>query len=218
MNDVLGDLLVTVAGGAVLHEAEIPPMHMFEIGVAALREGAQQIERRGRLPISHQHALRVGHARRLVELDAVDNVAAIARQLFAVLRLGRRRARLGELAGDAADLHHRRAAGIGQHDRHLEEHAEEVADRVGAMLGEALCAIAALQQEGVAGGDAGKLGLQLARLAREHQRREGRKLALDQAKLTLVRVVRNLLDRPQAPAVRAPTRCHSTHSLRVNAI
>ena len=61
-------------------------MHVLEIGVAALREGAQQIERRRRLPIGHQHALRVGHARRLGELDAVDDVAAIARQLLAVLR------------------------------------------------------------------------------------------------------------------------------------
>ena len=60
LGDVLGDFLVTVPGGAVLDEAEIPPMHMLEIGVAALREGAQQIERGGGLPIGHQHALRIG--------------------------------------------------------------------------------------------------------------------------------------------------------------
>ena len=144
---MLADLLVAVAGRAVLDEAEIPPMHMLEIGVTALREGAQQIERRRGLPIGHQQALRVGHARGLGELDAVDDVAAIARQLLAVLDLGRGRARLGELAGDASDLHHRRAAGIGEHDRHLQEHAEEIADGVGAMLGEALGAIAALQQK-----------------------------------------------------------------------
>ena len=181
LGDLLGELLVAVAGRAVLDEAQLPPMHMLEIGIAALREGAQQIERRGRLAIGHQHALRVGHARRLGELDVVDDVAAIARQLLAVLRLGRRRARLGELAGDAADLHHRRAAGIGQHHRHLQEHAEEVADVVGAMLGEALGAIAALQQEGLARGHARELRLQLARLARKHQRREGRELLLDLA-------------------------------------
>ena len=55
--DVLGDFLVAVAGRAVLDEAEIPPMHVLEIGVAALREGAQQVERRRRLPIGHQHAI-----------------------------------------------------------------------------------------------------------------------------------------------------------------
>jgi hypothetical protein len=65
-----------------------------------------------------------------------------------------RRARLGELPGDAADLHHRLRAGEGQHDRHLQEDAEEVADVVGAVLGEALGAVAALQQEGLALGHA----------------------------------------------------------------
>ena len=212
LGDVLGDLLVAVPGRAVLDEAEIPPMHMLEIGVAALREGAQQVERCRRLPIGHQHAMRIGNARGLGELDAVDDVAAIARQLLAVLRLGRRRARLGELAGDAADLHHRRAAGIGQHHRHLQEHAEEIADGVGAMLGEALGAIAALQQKRLARGDPGELGLQLARLAGEHQRREGRKLLLDVVERGPVGINRDLLDRPRAPAVWAPTGCHSCGS------
>ena len=101
------------------------------------------------------------------------------------LLLGRRGARLGELAGDAADLHHRRAAGKGQHHRHLQEDAEEVADVVGAVLGEALGAVAALQQESLARGDARQRLLQLARLACKNQRRKGRKL---------------LLDRRQAPA------------------
>jgi hypothetical protein len=64
-------------------------MHMLEIGVAALREGAHEIERRRRLTISHQHALRVCLAGLLGKLDAVDNVAAIARQRLAVFRLGR---------------------------------------------------------------------------------------------------------------------------------
>ncbi len=196
LGDMLGDLLVAVPGGAVLDEAEIPAMHMLEIGVAALGEGPEQIERGGGLPIGHQHALRVGHARGLGELDAVDDVAAIARQLLAVLRLGGGRARLGELAGDASDLHHRRAAGIGEHHRHLQEHAEEVADGVGAVLGEALGAIAALQQEGLARGHAGELRLELARLAREHQRREGRKLLLDLVELGQVGIDRDLLDRP----------------------
>ena len=85
LGDMLGKLLIAMPGGAVLDEAEIPPMHVIEIGVAALREGAQQIERRRRLPVGHQHPLRVGRARFLGELDAVDDVAAIARQLLAVL-------------------------------------------------------------------------------------------------------------------------------------
>ena len=60
------------------------------------------------------------------------------------------RARLGELAGDAADLDDRRGRREGHHHRHLQEDAEEIADVVGGMLGEALGAIAALQQERLA--------------------------------------------------------------------
>ena len=113
------------------------------------------------------------------ELDAVDDVAAIARQLDAVALLGRRRARLGELAGDAADLHHRHCRREGQHHRHLQEHAEEVADVVGAVLGEALGAVAALEQERLAGRHPRKMLLQAARLAGKNQRRKGRELLLD---------------------------------------
>ena len=117
--------------------------------------------------------MRCGSLRRAcgVELDAVDDVAEIARQLHAADRLGRRRARLGELAGHAADLDHRLLAGEGQHHRHLQQHAEGVADVVGVEFGEALGAIAALQQEALARGDFGQIGLQRARLAGEDQRR-----------------------------------------------
>jgi hypothetical protein len=60
------------------------------------------------------------------------------------------RARLGELAGHAANLHHRLLAGEGHHHRHLQQHAEGVADVVGMELGEAFRAIATLQQERLA--------------------------------------------------------------------
>ena len=108
------------------------------------------------MAIGLDQPLRIGRARGGGELRAVDDVAAIARQLLAVLLLDRRGARLGELAGDAADLHHRHGGGIGQHHRHLQEHAQEVADVVGAdvvgaRIGEALGAVAALQQETLAG-------------------------------------------------------------------
>src|SRR5690606_26867062 len=118
------------------------------------------------------------------------------------------RPRLGELPGDAADLDHRRGRGERQHDRHLEEDAEEVADVVGRMLGEALGAIAALEQEGVAGGDLGELGLQLPRLAGKYQRREPRKLPFHLRKSCLILVDGNLLDRLAPPAVRLPCAGH----------
>ena len=70
-------------------------------------------------------------------------------------------------------------AGIGQHHRHLQQHAEEIADVVGAMLGEAFGAVAALQQEGLAGGDARQRLFQVAGLTCKNQRRKRRKLRLD---------------------------------------
>ena len=76
------------------------------------------------------------------------------------MRLGVGRARLGELAGHAADLDHRHGAAEGQHDRHLQQHAEGVADVVGMELGEALGAVAALEQESLAVGDIGQRRLQ----------------------------------------------------------
>jgi hypothetical protein len=63
------------------------------------------------------------------------------------------------------------AAGVGQHDRHLQQHAEGVADIVGMELGEAFGAVAALQQEGLALGDLAEAGFQVARFAGKHQRR-----------------------------------------------
>ena len=125
-------------------------MDVLEIGVAAGGEGAQKVERRRGLAIGLELPARIGLARGGRELDVVDDVAAIGRQGDAVDRLEVGRARLGELAGDAADLHDRRGGGEGHHHRHLQEHAEEIADVVGRMFAEALGAIAALQQERLA--------------------------------------------------------------------
>ena len=98
----------------------------------------------------------------------------------------------------------------GQHHRHLQEHAEEVADIVGAVLGEALGAIAALQQESLAGRDLAERLRQVARLAGEHQRRKGRQLRLDRGQRRRVRIVRHLDDRLVPPALRASNARPST--------
>ena len=179
-------------------------MDVLEIGVAAGGEGAQQVERRRRLAKGLELAARVGLARFRRELDVVDDVAAIGRQRHAVLGLDVGRARLGELAGDAADLDHRRGGGEGQHHRHLQEDAEEVADVVGRMLAEALGAVAALQQEGLARLRLAEQALELARLAGEDQRRIAGELALDLGERGAVGVDRRLLDRLRSPAIGCP--------------
>ena len=65
-----------------------------------------------------------------------------------------------------------------EHDRHLQEDPEEVANVVGAVLGKALGTVAPLQQEGPAGRDIGQLVLEVARLAGKDQRREVAQLRL----------------------------------------
>ena len=173
-----------------------------------MREGAQQVERRSRLAICLDLPARIGHARFRREREIVDDVAAVARQFDAVALLGRRRARLGELPGDAANLHHRRAGREGEHHRHLQEHAEIVADVVGAMLGEALGAIAALQQESIASRDPPERRLQRTRLTCKNQRRKRRKLRLHVSQSPGIRIIRHLDDGLFPPAIGRPTLGH----------
>ena len=179
LGDAVGDALIALGLRAVLDEAEHPAVRVLEIGVAAGGEGAQEVQRRRRLAVGLELPARVRLARFRREVDVVDDVAAIARQRDAVDRLDVRGARLGELTGDAADLDDRRGRGERHHHRHLQEDAEEVADVVGRMLAEALGAIAALQQEGFARRRVAQRALELARLAREDQRRIAGELALD---------------------------------------
>ena len=190
----LGHLGVAL-GHAVGDEIEVPAVDLVQVGIAALRERAQQVERRRGLVIGLDHAFGIGLARGGVERHVVDHVAAVARQLDAVDGLGIGRARLGELAGQPADLDHRHPAAEDQDDRHLQQHPEGVADVVGMELREALRAVAALQQEGLALGDLGKLGLQAARLAGENQRRIAAQTVLGGLQRRRIGVVRHLTDR-----------------------
>ena len=205
LGDAVGDLLIAFGLRAIVDEAEHPPMGVLEIGVAAGGEGPQQVEGRRRLAIGFQLPARIGLARLRGEFDVVDDVAAISRQRDAIDRLEIRGARLGELAGDAADLDDRRGGGERHHDRHLQEHPEEIADIVGRVLAEALGAVAALQQERLACGRLAKRAFEFARFAREHQRRIAGKLPLSLGQRRAVLVDRRLLDRLRAPAVRGPT-------------
>ena len=197
-------ILVAGGEGAALHEAEVPAMDAVEIGIAAGREGAQQVERAGGLEIARLHAHRVRHAGLSGEGRAVDDVAAIARQRVLTDRLGLGAARLGELARHAAHLHHRHAAAVSQHHRHLQQHAEGVADDVGGEIVEALGAVAALQHEGAALGDAGEGGFQPPRFAREDERRIAAQPGLDRGEAGGVRIDRHLPHRLGTPAVGAP--------------
>ena len=206
----VGELTVSLTLRRVRDKILVPRMDAVEVGIAALGKGAQQVEGRSRLAVGLDHPLRVGLARRGVELDAVDDVAAVGRQGHLALLLDVGRARLGELAGQTPDLHHRHAAAKGQHHRHLQQHLEHVADVVGVELGEAFGAVAALQQERLAGGDIREPVLQPPRLAGEDQRRVIPQRRFDAFQRGFIRIARNLPDRQAAPALRRPFLAHRT--------
>ena len=63
LGDAVGEGLVLVALGRVLDEAEHPLMRVGEIGIAARREGAQEVQRRRRLAVRLELAARIGNAR-----------------------------------------------------------------------------------------------------------------------------------------------------------
>ena len=130
--DLAGELLVALALGAAGDELLGPRVHPAEVGEAALGERAQQVQRGGRLVVGLHQPLGVGDAGGLGGRVAVDDVAAEAGQLEVADLLGVAGARLGELAGDAADLHHRHAERVGEHDRHLQDDAQLLADVDGA--------------------------------------------------------------------------------------
>ena len=124
------------------------------------------------------HQPRVRRARLRIELGAVDDVAAVARQRRAVARFDVRRTRLRVLAGEAPDAHHRQAQPVHQHQAHLQQHLEPVADHVRRAFGEAFGAIAALQHEAPPFLRIRDLALQLEDFPRRHQRRQRAQFAL----------------------------------------
>ena len=204
LGDPVGDLAVALALRGAGHEVQVPVVDLVQPGVAAARERPQQVERGCRLRVGAHLALGIGTTGCLVEVEAVDDVAAVARQVHAVLALEGRGPGLGELAGQPADLDDAEAGAEGQDDRHLQQHAQRVADVVGPELGEAFGAVAALQQERPALRDLGQLRLQRSRLAGEHQRRERRQPGLDLGELPGIGIVRDLLRRPVPPGARRP--------------
>jgi hypothetical protein len=76
------------------------------------------------------------------------------------------------------------------------------------MLGEALGAVAALQEKSLAGRHLAERPFQLARLPGEHEGREAGELLLDRCEHLPIRKIRHLLDRQFAPARRHPTLAH----------
>ena len=208
--DPVRQVLIAIGQRRAGDEAEVPAMDLVQIGIAAGGEGAQQVERAGRLEIAELHACGVGNAGLGGEVGAVDDIAAIGRQGHAVLGFVVRGAGLGELAGHAADFHDRHRGAEGEHHRHLQQHAEGVADDVGGEILEALGAIPALQHDGPPFGDFGQRGLEAACLAGEHERRIGAQAGFLGGELGRIRIGGLLLGFVVAPGIEGPGGHHIT--------
>ena len=145
----------------------------------------------------------VGDPVALGEADVVDDVATEGGQLDTVDGLGVAGAGLGELAGDAADLEDGDPGVVREHDRHLEDDPQAVADGVGGGV-EGLGAIAGLEQERLAACDRGERLGQVAGLAGEDQRRQFAHLVEHRLMDGVVGPDGLLEGRPVAPRARIP--------------
>ena len=145
--DRLDHALVLGGVGRVLEEAEVPVLGVVEIGEAAVDQRADEVERERGALVAAQHAPGIGTAILGGERQPVDEVAAVGRQRDVAARLEVLGARLGVLAGEAADADHPLLRAVHQHQAHLQQDLELAGDDLGRAVVEALGAVAALEQE-----------------------------------------------------------------------
>ena len=118
--DLARQPLVALASRAGRHEVLVPGVHLPQIRIPAADERPAQVQRHSRAVVGLQQPPRVEGPRPRGELQPVNRIPPVGRQLHAVPDLGRRRPGLGELARHPADLHHRHARGVGQDHGHLQ--------------------------------------------------------------------------------------------------
>ena len=175
--DLGGDLLVAAPFRRARDELLVPHVDAAEVGEAALRERADEVERRRRLVVALNHPRGIGHPRLFRRQLRIDHVPEEGLEPDAAHLLGRRRARLHELAGDPAHLDDRQLRPEGQHGRHLQQDLQLLADRDRGEVLERLGAVARLEQERAALGDVRERVAERAGLAGEDERRHSGELA-----------------------------------------
>ena len=202
--DLGGKRLVALSLGSACHELLIPRVHLSQIGEAAVRERADEVERGRGLVVDPQEPRRIGRPRLERRRIVVDHVPEERRQLEVSDALGRLRPRLRELAGDPADLHERQPGAVDHHHGHLQEDLQLLADRDRAEVAKRLRTLARLEQKRPAAGDVAESRLQVSRLAREHERRHRPQLLERSPSLGVVRPDGLMLGRVGAPIRRSP--------------
>ncbi len=198
--DLGREALVALVGG-VLREPLVPAVHLPKVGESPLRERPDEVQRRCCGVVAAQQSPRIGRARGLGEVVPVDDVAPVRRQRHVTARLGVLRTRFGELPRHAAHLHDGHRGAVGEHDRHLQHGLDAVADLLGGGPGESLRAVAALEQERLAGGGPRESLAQEIDLAGEDERRKSGDLVRDRSDGGCVGPRRLLLDREGPPVV-----------------
>lgn len=154
----------------VAHEAELPVRGVAEVGELGREQGADVVEGGGGVEVALHEAVRVRVP--TVAVEAVDVVAAKGWNLLAVDHLGVLGARLGVLAGHAADADGGDPRAPGEHEGHLQQDAQLALDGQRRAVGKALGAVAALEEESLALGNFRELLAQPLDLVRRAQRRE----------------------------------------------
>ena len=143
-----------------------------QVGKTALGEGPDQVERRRGLVV----APRPGAGDRAAGASSLNatsltmwprNEGSATPSTISVFD----RAGLGELAGDAADLHHGHARRVGEHHRHLEDDPQLLPDRVGAKVPKDSAQSPAWSRNALPVGNVGQVARQVAGLTGEDQRR-----------------------------------------------
>ena len=79
--DLVGKLLVAPPGRALRHEVLVPSVHLVQVGIAAIRERAGEVQGDRRAVVRVQQPRGVGTARLGRELEAVHRLAAVGGQL-----------------------------------------------------------------------------------------------------------------------------------------
>ncbi len=174
--DGVGDprrrLLVLSSGGAAVHVAEGPLFGVVQIREAPVDQRPHEVQGRRRVEVGLDQPLGVGPPRLGGRLETVDVLPAEGRQLHPAHRLGRGRARLAVLPGDATDANHGLPGPVGEHEAHLQEDLQLADDGVAVAVGEALRAVPAVEHEALPRGRLRELRPQRVHLAAEDQRRQ----------------------------------------------
>ena len=177
----------------VLDVAQSPVKGPVQVGDARGQGGPDVVEGGGRVVVGLDQSLGVELA--VVQVVAVEDVAAERRHLLPVDRLHGAGAGLGVLAGHAANTDDSLVGAPDEDQTHLQQQLDLGLDDALAAVVEELGAVASLQQEGLALGDIPQVLLELVDLVGVDNGRELLQLGRGLAQCLEIWVLGALLDR-----------------------